>query len=173
MIDALALRIATGIKNANPEKTTSIDIMQFALIILINGFIIFFLSITVGIWTGKGIETVLFLLSFIGLRFTTGGFHLDSSMKCTIVSCIIAIGFPQLPVTASLVPVFGVLSLLLILVFAPANIEGHTRIPPRYYPLLKALACLVVASNFFIQNPTLALGFFIQSLTLIHIPERR
>lgn len=172
MIDALALRIAIGIKNANPENTASVDVMRFSLIILINGFITFSIALAVGVWTGKGIETVLFLLSFVGLRFATGGFHLDSSTKCTVVSCMMAIGFPQLPVAPSLVHVFGLLSLLLILWFAPANIEGHTRIPPRYYPLLKALACIFVASNFIFQSPSVAIGFFVQSLTLIHRRER-
>jgi accessory gene regulator B len=173
MIDMIAGRIATSIKNANPEKTASIDVMRYALILLINISITTIIALAVGLITGKFIETVLFSLAFIILRSSTGGFHLDSSVKCTIVSTCMASLFPQIPITSQMMFSFQIISLLLILIFAPANIEGQTRIPPKYYPHLKVFGLLLVSSNFILAIPILSFGFFVQSLTLISIKRRR
>lgn len=174
MIDGLAAKLANGIKKTNPEKTASVEVMQFALIILINGLITFVLALLIGFLTGKFVETVLILLAFILLRFVTGGFHFDSSIKCTVVSTGLAILLPHVPITFQMLNLLlGVLSLILILMYAPANIEGHTRIPPKFYPHLKVIALILVSSNFIIGSPSLSLGFFVQSLTLVNFTKRR
>jgi accessory gene regulator B len=172
MIDTLAMRIATGIKNTNPEKTASIEVMQYALIGLINTSITVVLAFSFGLLTGKFSETVLFSLAFIILRSMTGGFHFGSSVKCTVVSTIMAAGFPHIPISVEMMFVFQILSLGLILLFAPSNIEGQTRIPTKYYPHLKIFSLLLVISNFFIGSPVIAFGFLVQSLTLIRFNKK-
>lgn len=37
VLDSLSNRIAIAIKNANPEQTHSVEVLTFALILLING----------------------------------------------------------------------------------------------------------------------------------------
>ncbi len=173
MIEAIAARIAIGIKNSNPEKTASIEVMQYALIGLINNVLTLSLALTFEHITGNFVNTVLFSIAFIALRNFTGGFHLDSSLKCIIVSTCIVSFFPLLPVPFGLMIILQIISILLILIYAPVSIEGNTRIPSKFYPYLKVIGVLLVSSNFIFMNPAISLGFFVQTLTLINFKKRR
>src|SRR5690554_2422168 len=97
-IDVLARRIAVSIKNTNPEKTHSVEVMTFALIILMNGLLSFSLALLIGAITGKAYMTLIAIIAFVLLRFCSGGFHFQSSMACTIVSCAIFAIIPHIPV---------------------------------------------------------------------------
>jgi accessory gene regulator B len=172
MLDSLANRIAISIKNANPEKTNSVEVLTFALILLINGLTSFAIALFIGALTGKFLLTALAIVSFVLLRFCSGGFHFQSSVTCTWVSSALFIIIPHIPINHTWVQILTVLSLLLILVYAPARIEQHSNIPRKYYPLLKCIALVLVGMNVIIQSPILTLAFFGQAVLLIHIKRK-
>lgn len=64
----LAFRIVSAIKKTNPEQTHSIEVMQYALSIILNTLFIITVSLLIGGFTGQLMGTLIALLSFGLLR---------------------------------------------------------------------------------------------------------
>jgi len=67
---------------------------------------------------------------------------------------------------------FNILSILILLFKAPDGIEKISRIDPKYYPLLKVISVVLVASDFFIHSSLLSAVFLTQALTLLQVSYR-
>lgn len=167
MIETISLRLAQYIKKANPEETVSVEIMKYALMVLLNGIAIAALSATIGLITGKFWETILTMTAFVILRFLTGGRHLGDSDSCVFWSTIAMVVTPHIPVSASFVWGMIGLSFIIVAVFAPLNMHEKVRIPKRYLPLMKGLSLGLISANVFIFSAVIAKAFFLQSLFLI------
>lgn len=163
--------IATWIKNANPEKTASIEVMEYALSIVINTVIIVSMSLMIGFISDEFIETAITLFSFALLRFFSGGIHLKSSFGCIATSILVCSAIPHLPeLSANWIFVATFVSILLLLFFAP-HIDGETKIKKSIRPFLKWFSVVIVCSNFILCSSILSVIFLVQSLTVI--PEAR
>lgn len=163
--------IATWIKNANPEKTASIEVMEYALSIVINTVLIVSISLIIGFISDELIETAITLFSFALLRFFSGGMHLKSSFGCIATSILVCSIIPHLPeLSANWIFVVTFVSILLLLFFAP-HIDRETEIKKSFRPFLKWLSVVIVCSNFILCSSILAVIFLVQSLTVI--PEAR
>lgn len=92
----LSLKIVEFIKKSNPEQTHSIEIMHYALSIIMNTLLIIMTSLCIGGLTGQLKETFLALFSFILLRMSSGGVHLKSARACNIVSIFICSLIPHI-----------------------------------------------------------------------------
>ncbi|GED68455.1 hypothetical protein BRE01_21570 [Brevibacillus reuszeri] len=167
MIEAIALRIATGIKRINPEVPQSVERMEYALIILLNGVTVIIASLLIGAILGTLKATIIFLVAFALLRQVSGGYHLSSALGCAIVSITLAAVVPLIPVTDKLCQIMSGISLILVAWFAPSKIENQSRIPSKYYPLLKAISIAIVLASVFIAWPIITKALFVQSLFLI------
>jgi accessory gene regulator B len=166
-LDAFAQRTAVRMKAINNEKTASVEVLKFGLLLFINSFSIMFISLLIGFITGKLIETVLTLVGFALLRACTGGYHLKSSIQCIIISSAIMTIIPHIPLNQSVALSLTVISIVLVLIFAPFALENQNNIPKRYYPYLKIMGIILVAINLFLMSNTLAVCFFVQSVMLI------
>lgn len=171
MVDALAERIAITLKKTAPAETKSVDIMKYGLIVLMNGLSVIVLSLTVGWLMGNFRETLITLVSFIILRQLVGGFHFKSAIICIISSTTMLVVLPLIPLNQELTGILTLLSMFIISIYAPSNIEKQTRIPAQYHYILKILAVILVSSNLFFASPLLAKSFF--SLSILTIQLRR
>lgn len=169
MIDALSEKIAVKLKQYNEEETASVEVMKFGLAIVLSGLFTSLLCLTIGFFTGHFLDTIVTLLAFAFLRFFSGGFHFQSSIACTAATCVIVGAIPLVPVSGQMNLILTLASLALVALFAPSNISGATRMPEKYYPLLKIISIVIVASNLLLHNDLLALTFFVQSLLLIRL----
>lgn len=167
MIEKMAERIALTMKRINPDETASVEVMKFSLSLLINLMAITTLSLAIGALTGKFSETLLVLVSIAILRQVSGGIHLKTSEACVIFSTLAVVAIPHLPINEKWCIILTIVSAVLVLIFAPSRIEEQTRIPRKYWPLLKIIAFLIVSSNFLLQSGILACAFFLQSVGLI------
>ena len=167
MIETIALKIATGIKRVNPEVPQSVERMEYALIILLNGVMVTIASLIVSAVLGTLQETIIFLIAFALLRQVSGGYHLSTALGCAIVSITLAAVIPLIPVTDNLCYVMSGISLILVAWFAPSKIENQSRIPRKYYPLLKAISIAIVCASVFIASPVITKALFVQALFLI------
>lgn len=171
MIEAYAEKLAITIKKANPEQTTSVDIMKYGIIMFTNGFAVLFSALIIGWLSGKFIETCIALCAYALLRFFSGGFHFKSALHCILYSVLILTLIPHIPFQSSWnIPIL-IISLIITTVFAPADIKNQTRIPEKYHPWLKYISLLIVIVNFFILSDIVTLAFFAQTIMLI--PFRR
>lgn len=171
MVEILAEKLANSIKKGNEEQTASVAVMKYALIGVINTATIIFVSIAIGIIFNKFPQTALSLFAFALLRFFSGGYHLKSPLNCILVSTSTMSLIPHIPISNSLIMYLTLASAILVAIFAPSNIRGIARLPEKYFPLLKFLSLAIVACNFVIASPILALAFFLQAATLIQFKK--
>lgn len=167
MIEALAGKIASKIKLANEQQTAHKDVLKFGLIIVINFTIPVGISMLVGWITGQFVGTLLSILAFTLLRISSGGFHFKSANVCSIVSILVITIPPHITLSDHWITICTAVSLLLIIIFAPANIRGYARMSEKYFPVMKFISALVVGSNFFLHSSTFAVVFLVQGLLLL------
>lgn len=171
-MNTLSHKIALTINKHNPEHTSSIEVMQYALNIIMNTLLILIISLLVGLFTGRLIETALVLLSFSTLRFFSGGAHLKTAKACNIFSIILCTAIPHLVFfVKDLFWIVNGISLILMFLFAP-HPDMNAQIPSNRYPVMKLISILLVFSNFFIYSSVIGLAFLAQSLTVIPLKRR-
>lgn len=173
MVEALAIRLANAIKRANPENTASIQVLKYGLIIVINFLTTVLTALLIGALLGRVDEVLIALAAFMILRAFSGGYHFKSSILCSLVTTIIVViaSMTTLPLMFSMV--LNAVSGLLVLLFAPSRIERQSNIPRQFYPFLKMISLLIVASNFAVQSDLLTAIFFFQSVSLIYFNRER
>ncbi|MGG1313659.1 accessory gene regulator ArgB-like protein [Cohnella laeviribosi] len=167
MIETLAENLAIRIKRANREQTASVAVMKFALIIIINFCIPISASLLIGAVTGKVAETAIGIGFFILLRMISGGYHFASPIPCMLSTAAVTAIPPHLTFSELWTPVLTAGAFILVALLAPANMKGYNTMPEKYYPLLKFISMLIVASNFLLQSQTVAIVLAIQGLTLL------
>ncbi|WP_239614962.1 accessory gene regulator B family protein [Cohnella mopanensis] len=172
MIDSIALKMAEAIKKAEPTKTASIEVMKFSLVVILHTALTVVFIVIIGIITNSLELTMIGLMSFIVLRFFSGGLHLKKAINCSIVSTILISVAPHIPLAPELTIIIIGISLLIALFLAPANIINHARIPKKYFPLLKLISVLLISSNFIFMSSTIAVAHLLQAITLIPYMRR-
>lgn len=161
------MRISSAIKQANPEETCSIEIMQYSLNIILNTLFIVVSSALFGWLLGNEAATLLFFAGFSVLRVCSGGFHLRTAAACNIVTTLLCVLTPYfIEVSGRSLLLVNLFSLMIMCFFAP-NPDKNARIPNRWYPYLKVVSVVLVAANFFTTSSVLGLAFLVQSLTVI------
>ncbi|WP_425270608.1 accessory gene regulator B family protein [Paenibacillus helianthi] len=154
-------------KRANPEETCSIEVMQYALNILLNTFFTFIATLIIG-WTLNNLtDTLIFYISFSLLRVCSGGKHLKTAAACNIVtflSCSLIPYFLSFP--GNYLWIINAVCLIIMIFFAP-NPDQNAQIPLRWFPALKLISMGLVGCNFFINSSVIGLAFLLQSLTVI------
>lgn len=171
MIEMLSEKIAASIKKANESETVSTEVMKYALIILFNIFIPIFIVLILSLITGKIAENALAIISFVSLRMASGGYHFKSPVMCMLTTIVVTGIPPYLPSFDFLTLPLTAVSLIIILLLAPANMRGYHSMPEKYYPLLKLISVIIVASNFFFNSDIMALVFTIQGISLFNWKE--
>ncbi|APB77357.1 accessory gene regulator ArgB-like protein [Paenibacillus polymyxa] len=172
MIEIMALRLATHIKSIVPNHPASTQVLKFVLSAIINTIFVIVITIGLSLLTGRTKEVVIIMAVFAVLRQMTGGVHLKTGMGCVVVSTMIFTGISFVTLGYNWTIGATLVSMLLVLVFAPAGIERQTRIPPRYFPLLRSGAFILVSLNLWFANPIVAISCLAQSLSLISLTRR-
>ncbi|QUL57604.1 accessory gene regulator B family protein [Paenibacillus tritici] len=169
MIEHLARLIARKIKKEAPDHHASMEVMEFSLSILINAAMILLFTLLISVITDRVFEAIVALIAFPILRQMSGGFHLKTGMGCVLFTTVLMTAISYSNFSESTIVVLGIISLLLAIIYAPSGIENQSRIPKKYYPLLKVISIIIISTNFFILSPIIASAFFVQTLTLIKL----
>ncbi|RKP49839.1 accessory regulator AgrB [Cohnella endophytica] len=167
MVNTLAKKLAMGIKKVVPESPQSVEVLKYSISYILNAFFIIGSSLLISLFTGKVIEVIIILIGYALLRQVSGGVHLKSGTLCIVVSTAGATALSFVSFDSNILILFTAISMLLALVFAPSRIEKQTRIPSKYYPLLKLLSLIIISSNLVIHSAVLASAFLLQALTLV------
>lgn len=171
MIEHVAERAALRIKAANPGQTTSVDIMKYGLIMAFNGGSVLLLTVGIGWLSGRPGDTLLTLGAFALLRFFSGGYHFKSAWACIVFSTALLSVLPHIPISSFWIWVLTAASVCMVALLAPSKIENQTRIPKKYFPILKMASICMVVLNFFLLSPILAKVFLSQAILLTRIKE--
>ena len=167
MIEALTRRIVLFIETHNDRKHVSSAVMVFALQSLLTNVLTIVFSLLIAAFLGTLKETALALFAVAVLRNLTGGLHFKSATVCVVVSTLVVVLIPFIPIDRMTGLVLTVASVLLVFFFAPSDLKGRTRISDRGLQIMKIAGLLLVCSNLAFQSSLLALSFFSVGLTLI------
>ncbi|KAA8750076.1 accessory gene regulator ArgB-like protein [Paenibacillus sp. UASWS1643] len=167
MIEVVAGRMARHIKSVVPNHPVPEDSMRHSLIIILNFVSVVVLTVLAGLATGRLNEAVMLLKCFAFLRLFSGGVHLQTSMGCAIITAGAATALSMFSIGSEWTVILTVISMFIMLFYAPTGIENQTRIPERFYPALKIVSFLIVASNLWFGSSMAAIAFFVQALTLV------
>ncbi|GIO57949.1 accessory gene regulator B family protein [Paenibacillus cineris] len=173
IIEAVSLRIAEGIKRQVPEHKSSVNVLKHAISIVLNVVLIVAATLIVSLFTGNTKEAAIALVSFALLRQFSGGLHLKTGISCVLVTTALFTAISYIDLSVMYLQILNALSLLLVLIYVPCKIEKQSRIPKKYYPVLRVICAVMVLASMLIQSPTLAVTFFVQALSLIHRKEVR
>lgn len=166
MIELLAGRMAEGIKRRAPDHPASVAVLKHSLAILINTISIIVLTLGIAILNDRLKETIIVMSSFALLRMVSGGLHLKSGTMCVVVSTLLIVGLSMMGFSEITTLIINITSLILAILFAPTDIQKQSRIPKKYYPVLKLLSVLMISINFWIASSYVAVAFFAQALLL-------
>lgn len=167
MIENAAGKIAHHIKSVVPNHPVPEDSMRHSLIAIINFATVVLLTLIGTMVTGKFDQAIMLLKCFALLRMVSGGLHLESSIKCAIVTAGTATVLSMISINHSWTIGLTAISMFIVLNYAPSGIENQTRIPERFYPALTVISFFIVASNLWFGSSMAAIAFFIQALTLV------
>lgn len=177
----LSTHIANFIRRNNPQAA-SMDVLMFSLEVVLNAAVVITAILFAGLVTGNFGKAAILLVSYIALRFFSGGVHLPTSKLCNIISIAMFLVLIYLPVSYwNAGFVLNCLAFFLILIYAPTKDIMHLNLlGPKYTMHFKVAGLLMVGLNFWLQMPSLALAFFAQTLSLtpaaykaVHYFERR
>lgn len=167
MIESFAMKLAIRIKHNVPDHPVTLSVLKYSLAIVLNTLFIVIGTLSVSFFTGKTKEVLVLLVAFALLRQVSGGIHLKSGMACALTTTAAFTILSFFDASLMIVQLINIISLLLVILFAPSRIRQQNKIPIRYYPLLKFISAAIVATSFFVQSPTLSICFLVQSCTLI------
>lgn len=176
MFEKWAVALADQIKKINPEETEPHDVLVFGFTILLNLLFTFLLLLIAGWLIGAPLLTVEVTLSFMILRILTGGAHLDRSIACSITTMILVLTFVWLPVSPVLLFCYFVVSLILIVRFAPYYEPHQVKHSEQWEQKKKRTAILWVILAFiiyyFFSIPGFVFGAVLQALLLTPVGIR-
>jgi len=171
MVNMLAGKLATGIKKNVPDAPQSVEVLKYAISFILNALFIIASSLLISLFTGRVHQAIIILIGYALLRQVSGGVHLQSGSLCIVVSTAGVTALSFISFNTNVLFLFTAISLVLALVYAPSRIDKQTRIPAKYYPLLKLISLIIISSSFIIGSAALASAFLLQSLTLIRRKE--
>lgn len=169
IVERAANRIAEAIHSRDPEPTSSVAVLRYGLIIIMNTVLTVSLCLIGGALTGKFADTALVLIVFAILRSISGGYHFNVSWKCTLLTMSTAILLPHIPISFTLYLILGGFSLLLFVIYAPSNLAKQSRIPEAYSPYLKVVSVALVIVGLWVQQDVITLAILVQAISLVNV----
>lgn len=132
MISQLAQRLAYFFVEKNIIQAEEKEVYAYGYEIMISEIINWIITIIIVLFTGKIIETFVYMLAFMRLRGALGGFHANSHIGCIVISTVVYIIclyiIYQTPINIYWILIIAGLVLHMGLVFAIAPV-AHTNKP--------------------------------------------
>lgn len=167
MIEKLAGKLAKNLHHYAEEPLISISVLKYGLTIVINTIFVVSLSLTLGGLTGKLLETAIGIGCFLILRACSGGHHLNTSTACILLSTLISVTIPHVSLHEISIIMISLISIALFMIYSPSNLQRQSRIPSRYYPLLKVISTALAVGGLLLGMEVITVSIFIQALSLI------
>ncbi|MGV2788094.1 ABC transporter permease, partial [Clostridium perfringens] len=86
IIEAVAARIAIGIKSQVPDHKASVSVLKHSIAILLNIVLIVTFTLAIAFLTGKVAQAATALIGFAILRQFSGGIHVRTGAGCILIT---------------------------------------------------------------------------------------
>ncbi|NEW05971.1 hypothetical protein GK047_08115 [Paenibacillus sp. SYP-B3998] len=164
-IERMADNLSASILKNYPDSSSSLPVLRYALIAVINLIITIISVLVISAVTGDIRAGFTAIIAFPVLRYVSGGLHLKSSNLCNFITATFMLIAIYTPIEYWYNGfVLNVLSIMILAINAPSGIK-RSRLDKKYYPVLKLLSICIVCTNFLFHSHILSVVFFIQSLT--------
>ncbi|MBT2759909.1 accessory gene regulator B family protein [Paenibacillus sp. ISL-20] len=168
LIDNFVLSISSKMKSKYPLELPERDVLEYALKFIITNVIPIITIILYGIVSDNLINILLSLGAFSLLRMFSGGYHIKSPELCIVTSIALIISLGQFGyLMADYIVLMNIISLILVIIYAPSNIRKQTLIPEKYDMILKLISCVIILINIYINNTYVSISILAQSILLI------
>ena len=159
-IDKIALIINNWMNEISPKSKEESDVIQYGIELLLDNIVKFVFIQIIGIIIGQGMETLLILLAFCGLRLQAGGIHARTGTGCGLSMLVIwalsLAGHIYLPIRLSFLPYIYIISSIVILLLAPRTINIEYFAPKDILKKkLYSIAVLTIIMTVAYLNPSL------------------
>lgn len=159
--------------NRNVENASSVAVLKMSLITIINFLIVTCTVLFICLFTGKLLAGLIAVFCSPFLRYFSGGIHMKSANVCNVISAILILIAVHVPISYMYTGIgLTVITMLILLLYAPQGILNHSKLEAKYYPILKLISLCIVASNFYFQSPLLSAVFFAQAITIIPLAQK-
>jgi accessory gene regulator B len=166
ILDKSAIHIAKSIRRNNPNAASE-EVLKYPLIVILNTLSVIIIVLLISLVTSHIPEALAVLFFYPVLKYFSGGFHLKTSLTCIMYSSIVTLIIAHISFEYQKAGfIMNIISILILIIYAPTGKDKTSGLDPKYYPVLKIIAILLVASNFLMQSSLLSLTFFLQTLTI-------
>ncbi|WP_340032566.1 accessory gene regulator B family protein [Paenibacillus sp. FSL K6-1122] len=170
MIDSFATRISTRLVEKFPDELPPLGITRYGIKFLISNVVPVVLLLIIGLMLNIVSEVVICLISFSSLRMVSGGYHAKKPEACLVISTILIALIAKFGYLLSdYTLLMNSLSLVLVAIFAPSNIENQTKILKEHFKYLKAISIGMIIMSFLLNNFLISAALLVQSLLLIRL----
>jgi len=125
MIEKMALKIVNQMEMQKIISRSNCEYYEYALIAMIENTMTVGTMLLLGVFLGKILQTVCFLVFFLSLRKRTGGFHADKFWQCylgTVITFIVVMQATPL-FCGNPAVMYGMLLLAIILIYIMGTIN--------------------------------------------------
>jgi accessory gene regulator B len=166
ILDRSAHHIAKAIRKNNPDAASE-ELLTYPLIVILNAVGIIAIVLSTSLITQHFFEALIVLFYYPLLRYFSGGFHLKTSISCVIYSSVVTLIIVHINFNYQNIGfILDCISIFLLVIYAPTGKSTTSGIDPKYYPILKIISIILVASNFWIHSSLLSLTSLLQTLTV-------
>ncbi|WP_349948230.1 accessory gene regulator B family protein [Lacrimispora sp. BS-2] len=126
-ISRIAVGFCDWLNKMSPKSQEENKVIQYGMELLLDNIIKLIVILLIGIVLGKGVETLVVLSTFCGLRLQAGGIHAKTGLGCgfsmLLVWAISILGDIFFDIKTSFLPYIYTVSALVILCCAPRTIN--------------------------------------------------
>lgn len=170
MIDKFVNNLALSLVAQYPNELPPYGITRYGLKFICTNIIPIGLLLLVGLILNNYNNVLVSVISFSVLRMTSGGYHSKFPEICLLYSTMIIITVASFGSAFSGFEwIMSLISMILVVIYAPSNIENQTKILQKYFKLLKYISVLTVLIGSLFQNPIVSASMLAQSLLLIRL----
>lgn len=168
MIDNFATKISTALVRKFPDELPPLGVTRYGIKFIISNVLPILLLIIIGYLMGINREIAISYISFAILRMVSGGYHAKKPETCLIISTILLVciaKFGYLLFEYQLI--MSLISLIMVLVYAPSDIKNQTKILEEHFKYLKLISVVIVLIGALMNNYLVIASMLVQSLLLI------
>ncbi|OMD66779.1 accessory gene regulator B family protein [Paenibacillus odorifer] len=171
MINNLSLYISKKLIEKYEEEMPVLNILKYSIKFLIVNLLPVLFLLILSMITGGLTNYIKAMIGFALLRQVSGGYHIKRAELCVVISTssiFLIANFSYL--LSGYVDSMNLISLLLVLIFSPSNIEEQTRVNKKYHFVFKILSVIFIILSMYISDVVFSVAIIFQCLLLIYIP---
>lgn len=170
MIDNLATKVSRTLVDRFPNELPPFGITRYGIKFILSNLVPLLSLLLIGWILDTVYEIIVCYVSFASLRMVSGGYHAKMPEVCLIISTALITLIAKFGhIMIEYVHILNLVSLALVIIYAPSNIENQTKILKSNFKFLKLISIMIVLVGFVLNDVLVSASLLVQSLLLIRL----